>query len=205
MPPSAPCRAVNMTAKALGLELNKKELNLLAGEQLKPEFIKINPQHTVPTLVDGDFAVWESRAIMIYLCEKYDKENKWYPTCPKLRAVCNQRIYFDLGTLYRSFADYYYPQIMKKATPDPEAFKKVEAAFDFLNTFLEGHKFVVGDNVTIADIALLATVTNFDAAKFDLSKYANVARWYEECKKVVPGYAENMEDCLSYKKYLKQE
>ncbi|XP_037811701.1 glutathione S-transferase 1-1-like [Lucilia sericata] len=205
MPPSAPCRAVEMTAKAVGVKLNKKILNLPAGEHLKPEFLKINPQHTIPTLVDGDFALWESRAVMVYLCEKYDKTQKWYPECPKIRAVINQRLYFDMGTLYKSFADYYYPQIMKKAPADPEMLKKVESAFEFFNTFLEGHKFAAGDDVTVADIALLASVTNFEAAKYDMSKYSNVARWYEECKKVVPGYAENLEDCLSYKKFVKQD
>ncbi|XP_023309103.2 glutathione S-transferase 1-1-like [Lucilia cuprina] len=204
MPPSAPCRAVEMTAKAVGVKLNKKIINLPAGEHLKPEFLKINPQHTIPTLVDGDFALWESRAVMVYLCEKYDKSQKLYPECPKIRAVINQRLYFDMGTLYKSFADYYYPQIMKKAPADPEMLKKVESAFEFLNTFLEGNKFAAGNDVTVADIALLASVTNFDAAKFDMSKYSNVAKWYEECKKVVPGYAENLEDCLSYKKFVKQ-
>lgn len=203
MPPSAPCRAVEMTAKAVGVELNKKVLNLPNGEHLKPEFVKINPQHTIPTLVDGDFALWESRAIMTYLCEKYDTSKKWFPECPKIRAIINQRMYFDMGTLYKSFADYYYPQIMKKAPADPEMFKKIETAFEFLNTFLEGKQFAAGNAVTVADIALLATMTNFEAAQFDYSKYTNVSKWYETCKQVIPGYAENMEACVAFQKYFK--
>jgi len=79
-----------MTAHALGLELNKKKVDLDAGDHLKPEFVKLNPQHTIPTLVDGDFAVWESRAILIYLAEKYDKEGSIYPKDPQQRAVINQ-------------------------------------------------------------------------------------------------------------------
>lgn len=57
LPGSAPCRAVQMTAKAVGAELNLKFMNLMAGEHLKPEFIKINPQHSVPTLVDNGFSL----------------------------------------------------------------------------------------------------------------------------------------------------
>lgn len=202
MPPSAPCRAVEMTAKAVGVELKKNIVDMTKGEHMKPEFLKINPTHTIPTLVDGDFALWESRAIMTYLCEKYDTSKKWYPDCVKTRALINQRMYFDMGTLYKSFADYYYPQIMKKTPADPELFKKMETAFEFLNTFLEGKQFAAGDSVTVADIALVATVTNFEAGSFDISKYANVARWYEACKTAVPGFADNVEACAGFKKYF---
>lgn len=59
MPLSAPCRSCMLTAKAVGVELNLKLLDLMAGEQMKPEFVAINPQHCVPTMVDGDFALWE--------------------------------------------------------------------------------------------------------------------------------------------------
>jgi len=103
LPGSSPCRSVIMTAKAVGVDLNKKLLNLQAGEHLKPEFLKINPQHTIPTLVDNGFALWESRAIQVYLVEKYGKTDSLYPKCPKKRAVINQRLYFDMGTLYQSF------------------------------------------------------------------------------------------------------
>ena len=202
LPGSAPCRSVIMTAKALGLDLNKKLLNLQAGEHLKPEFLKINPQHTIPTLVDAGFALWESRAIMVYLAEKYAKTDSLYPKCPKKRAVINQRLYFDMGTLYKSFADYYYPQIFAKAPADPELYKKMETAFDFLNTFLDGQAYAAGDSLTLADIALVATVSTFEVAGFDFSKYPNVAKWYENCKKVTPGFEENWAGCLEFKKYF---
>lgn len=56
---SAPCRGSMLTAKALGIELNLKKLDIFSGEHMKPEFVAINPQHCIPTLVDGDLKLWE--------------------------------------------------------------------------------------------------------------------------------------------------
>ncbi|XP_068157670.1 glutathione S-transferase D2-like [Drosophila tropicalis] len=202
VPGSAPCRSVIMVAKALGLELNKKLVNLFEGEQLKPEYVKINPQHTVPTLVDNGFALWESRAILVYLVEKYGKDDTLYPKNPKEQALVNQRLYFDMGTLYQSYVEYYYPQFRFNKPADPEAFKKVEAAFDYLDTFLEAQEFVAGGQLTVADIAILASVSTFDISEFDLSKYHNVSKWYANAKKVTPGWDENWEGLLQMKKIL---
>ncbi|XP_061400684.1 glutathione S-transferase 1-1-like [Musca vetustissima] len=205
IPSSAPCRAVLMTAQALGVDLNKKFLNLRKSEHLTPEFLKINPQHTVPTLIDGDFVLWESRVIMMYLCEKFDAAGKWYPKCPKLRAIVQHRMLFDLEILYRSFADYFYPTMLRGERADPKMYTNIERAFEMFNTLLEGKQFAAGDFVTIADISLLSTVTTFDSVKFDLSKYPNVARWYEACKIAVPGYAENLEGCKIFEKIFRNK
>ncbi|ALC46047.1 GstD6 [Drosophila busckii] len=200
LPASAPCRSVLMTAAAVGVKLNKILLNTANKEQLKPEFIKINPQHTIPTLVDNGFSIWESRAIMAYLAEKYGKEDSLFPKDPKQRALVNQRLYFDMGTLYQSFAAYYYPQFRSSAPADPELYKKIEVAFDFLNTFLEGEQFVAGKTLTIADIAMLSTVSTFEAVGFKLDSYPNVAKWYQNAQKVTPGWNENIEGIADLKK-----
>jgi len=202
VPGSAPCRAVQMTAKAVGVELNLKLTNLMAGEHLKPEFVAINPQHTVPTLVDDGFALWESRAIMVYLVEKYGKTASLYPADPKARALVNQRLYFDLGTLYQRFADYYYPQIFAKQPANPDNFKKLEDAVGFFNTFLEGQTYAAGDNLTVADISLVATISSLEVAGFDLSKYPNVVAWYEKCKATTPGYDINEAGIAHFKRFF---
>ena len=56
---SPPCRAVMLTAEQIGITLKLVPINLQAGEQNKPEFLAINFQHTIPTLVDGGFKLWE--------------------------------------------------------------------------------------------------------------------------------------------------
>lgn len=70
-------------------------------EQLKEDFIRINPQHTVPTLDDDGFILTESRAIALYLVEKYFPDgHSLYPKDMNQRALINQRLQFDCGTLY---------------------------------------------------------------------------------------------------------
>ncbi|XP_075144560.1 glutathione S-transferase 1-like [Haematobia irritans] len=201
---SPPCRAVFLVAKALGIELNRKYINLQSGEHLEPEFIKINPQHTVPTLIDGDFVLWESRAIMIYLVEKYGQENdSLYPKCPRKRALINQRLYFDMGILYKAFAENYHPQIFKKCSPDPTLFKNLESAMEILDNFLAKSLYATGDSMTLADLALLVSVSTIDVSKFNIKIYKNVMKWYRNMRNMAPGAAEDWVACLELQKYFK--
>jgi len=202
MPGSAGCRTVIMVAKALGLELNKKLVNTMEGDQMKPEFLKLNPQHTIPTLVDNGFSIWESRAIAVYLVEKYGKDDSLFPKDPKKQAVVNQRLYFDMGTLTDAFSKYYYPLFRTGKLGSEEDLKRIETAFGFLDIFLEGHEYVAGDSLTVADIAILANVSTFDVIEFDFSKYSNVVRWYANAKKVTPGWDENWEGLQQMKAFF---
>lgn len=196
VPGSAPCRAVLLTAKALNLNLNLKLVDLHHGEQLKPEYLKLNPQHTVPTLVDDGLSIWESRAIITYLVNKYAKGSSLYPEDPKARVLVDQRLYFDIGTLYQRFSDYFYPQVFAGAPADKAKNEKVQEALQLLDKFLEGQKYVAGPNLTVADLSLIASVSSLEASDIDFKKYANVKRWYETVKSTAPGYQEANEKGL---------
>lgn len=78
----------------------------------------------------------------------------------------------------------------------------MEEAFVFLNTFLEGKKFAAADHVTVADISLIATVSSYEVAGFDFSKYANVTRWYNLSKKSITGYNINEAGMAEFKKFF---
>lgn len=61
----------------------------------------MNPQHTIPTLVDDDFIIWDSHAIAGYLVGKYSSDDdSLYPKEPKKRALVDQRLHFDSGILF---------------------------------------------------------------------------------------------------------
>jgi glutathione S-transferase len=86
-------------------------VNLMTGDQLKEEFIKINPQHTIPTLDDNGFVIWESRAIAQYLAESKGKNYALISNIPKERALIQQRLYFDLGTLMPRLSAIYVSEV----------------------------------------------------------------------------------------------
>jgi len=193
MDASAPCRSVRLTAKMLGVELNLKVLNLMAGEQMAPYFIKINPQHNIPTMVDDGFAMNESRAICGYLVQKYGKDDSLYPKDPKARAVVDQRLYFDMGVFYQSFGKVYYPVMFGGATSMDEAAKKDFAnAVGFLELFLSQNKYAAGDQLTIADICLMASAVTFESA--DAKVFDNcpkIKSWMETCKSELVDHQES--------------
>lgn len=203
VPRSTMCNTIIMVAKAVGVELNLILTELANGDHLKPEFIKINPQHTIPTINDNGFPLWETRAIITYLVEKYGKDDSLYPKDPQKRAVVNQRLYFDLGTLNKAFADYFYP-IMRKEPSDPEKLKNLEKAVEFLEIFLDGQKFLAGDFLSVADFMTATTVYAFTLIDFDLEKYTNVKRWLASMDDHLPNFDEAKKNLEALKAIFKK-
>uniref|UniRef100_W6MEZ5 Glutathione-S-transferase-like-1 protein n=1 Tax=Coenobita clypeatus TaxID=474045 RepID=W6MEZ5_9EUCA len=188
---SPPCRSVMLTAEAVGVKLNLKKVDIFKGEQMKPEFIAINPQHCIPTLVDGDLVLWESRPICNYLASKYGKDDSLFPNDPRKRAEVERLHYFDMGTLFFRFGEYVFPVLFRgEKSFNPEKLEKLHEALGWLNTWLAGHDFAVGNNITVADHSLSATVSTFKAAGIDLDRHPNVVAWLKRCEAKMPGYSE---------------
>lgn len=86
--------------KHLKIEANLKEVNIFAGDTKTFEFLKLNPSHTVPTLVDDGFALFESRAILAYLVNKYAPGSDLYPSDAQARAKVDKVLYFDASAFF---------------------------------------------------------------------------------------------------------
>jgi len=186
---SPPCRTVIMVAKHLGIEVNKKVFDSMNNEHLNPEFIAINPQHTVPTIVDDGFALWESRAIAQYLAGKVKSD--LYPSDLKKRATVDRLLQFDMGTLSKTGMEYFAPLIRTGSVGDEEKHKAFKQSLDYLNGFLEGNKYVAGNHVTIADLSIVATISTIQfALDYDFSHWKNINQWLKTIEKELPYYEE---------------
>lgn len=177
---SPPVRAVYLTAAALGIELELIKIDLSKQEQLKPDYLKLNPQHTVPTLDDDGKIIWDSHAIMIYLLTKYgkDKNNSLYPEDHFTRAIIHQRLHFDSGLAFPAFGHIVMPIFSNATKIISEAIiDETVKVYEILEKFLEGKKWVACDHVTIADFSLLSTITTLDSLIPINGRFPNIVAW----------------------------
>merc|ERR1712051_779661 len=181
---SAPCRIVEMTAEVLGLEYEFKVVDLMAGENMKPEFLALNPQHNIPCVKDGEFVGNESRAVAAYLASKYGKDDSLYPKDLETRYKVDQRLYFDMGTFYKAVGDVMYPVMFETGKPDQDKVDKLKEVLGWVDGFVARDKFCAGtSHITIADIAFLSTFSTFkagDVSGVDLSTYSNIVSWFDK-------------------------
>ncbi|XP_055599484.1 glutathione S-transferase D7-like [Uranotaenia lowii] len=204
-PISPPSRAALLVIRNLELDAEVKILNLFAGEHMQEEFLKINPQHTVPTLVDDDYVLWESKAIATYLVDQFKPDSPLYPSDPRKRGIVNQRLYFDATVLFARAYAAVMPVMRQGATNIPQERKdSILEALGTLNTYLEGQDWAAGDDCTVADLCLLATVSTMEKIGVDFSELANVKAWYERCQSL-PGYEENEEGATAFGNAIKSK
>lgn len=142
-------------------------------------YLKLNPQHTVPTLVDDDVAIWDSHAICAYLIDKYAPDSALYPNDLVTRAKINQRLYFDSGVLFAALKLAQFPVFTKgQWIVSPTVIDSLYAALDFLELFLEGNDYLIGDTVTLADLCCATSVISAEAIlSLDNDKYPKIIAW----------------------------
>jgi len=180
------------------------EINLGERDHLKPEFVKLNPQHTIPTLEDEGKVIWDSHAINAYLVTKYGKDDSLYPKDFYKRAVIDQRLHFDSGVTFSLVRQVVRPALLRGVKTIPqEIIDEINIAYDFLNKFLEGHNWVAGDNITIADFSLVASTTSLDVlVPINASKYSNVIAWIKRAQQL-PYYTVNQKGVEDFRALMK--
>lgn len=151
----------------------------------------MNPEHTVPTLVDNGIVIWDSHTICAYLVDKYAKDDSLYPKDLVKRARINQRLFFDAGSLFVRLRDVSVSVLFKGATEIPaEKTDPIYAAFELLEAFLATDPFLGGDHLTIADLSVAANVEPLAVLAPFNGKYSKINEWLGRIKTTLPWYQE---------------
>ncbi|XP_016957920.2 glutathione S-transferase 1 [Drosophila biarmipes] len=178
---SPPVRAVLLTLRALQLEHEFRPLDMQAGDHLKPEMLRKNPQHTVPMLEDGESCIWDSHAIIGYLVNKYAQSDELYPKDPLQRAVVDQRLHFETGVLFHGIFKQLQRALFKEnATEVPkDRLAELRDAYALLEQFLADNPYVAGPQLTIADFSIVATVSTLHLSYCPVegTKYPKLSAW----------------------------
>ena len=202
-PISTTCRPVLLLIAESGADVEMQHVDLFTGAHMKPEFAAINPSHAVPVLEDEDFRLAESSAILKYLADKLDSPA--YPKDRKKRAKINAMMDWLNTGFYRDFGyGYVYPQVFphykhaheiaQTATIDfgRERAKKWLTILD--KDFIgPKNKFLLGDEITIADYFGAGIMSLTDLMRCDLSPWPNVQRWLKNMR-ALPSWDKVHED-----------
>ena len=174
---------VRVVASELGIELDVIEVDFRKGEHKSELYLAINPNGKVPVLVDGDFVLWESRAINAYLAG-LRPERGLYPAEPKKRAMVDQWSYWQavhLGPAMQRvvFERYLKPKFGMGETDETviePQLKELAQFLPILDANLTGKEWVAGD-LSLADFAVGSTFIYRKPAGVSLDEVPNIAAW----------------------------
>jgi glutathione S-transferase len=179
---SSPANKVRFVANYLKLPYEYHRINLAEGEQKKEWFLKINPIGKVPALKDDDFCLFESGAMVKYLCSK--SPSSLYPEEPKQRAIVDQWTDFASYHINVNMSKVVFNRVFAPRRGWPVSQESIADGEKFLGQFfpelekqLTQHKYLAGDHLTIADLTLLAAVDPCEVAGVDLSAYPKLSAW----------------------------
>jgi glutathione S-transferase len=161
------------------------------GKTQTPEFLQKDPAHLTPMIEEDGLpkgSMWESCAIMQYLCNKHDLE-QFYPKDPAQRAMIDSAMFYLIGTLYPLLTRATYPTLgfaqypgevgtseagedMKAAAQQAAEAALAEPIDVYRQFFLDGKQFIGGDAPSIADMRLSATLEFLDAIDYDMPAWA---------------------------------
>lgn len=170
------------TLEELGVPYEHVKTNQGAGETRTPEFMKINPNGHVPALQDGDFILWESMAITMYLAKRFGQGSLWPASVEDEGRVMQWALWASLEV--EVFAVNYlrhamlYPPEKRRPELAREATEVLPAPLRVLNNSLAGKEYLVGNRFSVADINVATVLLLADVYKqIGVDRHPNVMAW----------------------------
>jgi glutathione S-transferase len=186
------CRKVVAGLDLIGARYELVHVDYLKGEYRSPEYVAINPNAALPTLVDDDFVLWESNAILQYVADKLGN-TACYPTDLRVRADINRWMLWEAAHWFSSCYVFLVEHCVKpllRAETDFAALAAEDANFHKLAGILDARlaksRWIAGPEPTIADIALAAPPHLHPYQKLPLDPHPNLRRWLVEQVETLP-------------------
>lgn len=183
--PMSSATRIHWALEELGVPYEKVKIDLKTGAQKKPEFLKLNPNGKIPTLVDEGVPMFESLAMIIHLGEKYGVAKKLWPaenTHERMHALT----WTTWGTVtlatnvfrYMMNTSERFPAAEQNAAQAASAKKEVENCLRILNDHLAGKEYMLGSSFSLVDLANAGMVAFTMRIGIDFSPYPNVQAWF---------------------------
>jgi glutathione S-transferase len=181
---------VLLTAHHLGHDLELVTVDLAGGEHKRPDYLRLNPNGRIPTLVDDGFELWESHAIMQYLADKAPDQDI-YPRDLAPRADVNRWLFWSAYHFAPAAALIIRERVSKTllgGTPDPAEIARGEAAFLAVAQVLDHHlaerHWIAQNRLTLADFAIAAPLMHASAAQLPFAGFENLEAWFAALRKL---------------------
>ncbi len=182
---SAPANMVRLAASAMDVDHEYIHVDLMKGEQNSPEYKAISRFGKVPALVDGDFELCESGAICKYLAAT--KGSDFYPNDHRQRAVVDQWMEYSSQHVRLAMSKILFNKFFAPMLDMPVDEASITEGQEMLGKqmpqvekALSASSYLTGDEITLADVALVAAMEPFDMIGFSLNEYPAVGKWRQD-------------------------
>lgn len=175
-PLSGHAHRVELMLSLLDLEFDRIEVDLLAGEHKRPEFLARNPFGQVPVIDDDGFVLADSNAILVYLARRYGS-GCWLPEDPAGAAAVQRWLSVAAGPLANGPATARLVTVFGARHDPAEAIERAHALLRVLDAELADRRWLVGEQPTIADVALYTYVAHAPEGNVALDPHPNVRAW----------------------------
>ncbi len=189
-PLSGNCYKVRLALGQLEVSFERVNVDIFKGEQFSPEFMALNPNRKIPVLVDGDFVMWESNGILLYLGKRF-APNWLFSEDPRVFGIITQWLFFGKTTLDASLAKArFFTRFAPEGSHEEKELASLReagrVALQILDDHLKKNDFLVG-TYSIADIACYAYTHLAEEGGVSLSPFKLVQSWLEKVRSE-PGY-----------------
>ena len=167
----------------LGLDFEHVQTNF-TGDQKQPDYLALNPNGHIPTLVDGDTVLWESLAINLYLAEKHD--GGLQPKTVEGRGHAMQWSLWVMTEIEKNLLEFLFhsvilPEEQRQSAVRENAVKALEAPLRVLDAALKNREHLGGDAFSVTDLNVASVLSWTILSKYDLSPFPEVDRWLAAC------------------------